>query len=165
MRNSIGEGSETYTVSCRKEDSCPSAEEYQPITIILEVVDWLVYVYEEHNSSFFIKDIITPDASECQVAKHGHRATLTWRHPDTWTTPESYFGLTYQIETSGRKTPSICEVDNTALLRNGSTLSCYIQTRGDKFRIRSRDRYRTSDSAWSSWSEPCRYDQMSHLFW
>lgn len=57
MRNSIEESSEKYTVSCRKENSCPSAEEYQPITIILEVVNWSVYVSEEHSHTFFIKEI------------------------------------------------------------------------------------------------------------
>lgn len=56
----------------------------------------------------------------------------------------------------------ICEVDDTTLLRNGSTLTCYL--RGDMFHIRSRDYYNESDDAWSSWSELCGYDQICHLF-
>ncbi|XP_066469009.1 interleukin-12 subunit beta [Tiliqua scincoides] len=162
-RNSDGENSEIYTVSCRKENSCPSAEEYKPITIIVGVVHQLVNEYEDYIHSFFIKDIIKPDASECQIAKHDQRVKLTWTHPKTWSTPETYFGLMYQIESvryanSGKKRCSVCDIDETILLRNGSTLSCYIQqTRDERFRIRSRDRY-NENAAWSSWSEPCRGD-------
>ncbi|XP_053149421.1 interleukin-12 subunit beta [Hemicordylus capensis] len=151
VKSPVGQDPETYTVFCRKQNSCSSAEEYEPIMMFLDV--FYGFTYEEYNQTFFIKDIIKPDTSECWITNSG----LNWTLPHTWSTPESYYGLTYQIKTVGQHNRRICEVDNTTLLKNGNILSCHIRLNSNEmYSIRSRDRYSDNDSAWSEWSKPCR---------
>ncbi|NWV41828.1 IL12B protein, partial [Grantiella picta] len=84
----------TYTAQCHKEHFCPFAEEHQPIDIFLEVIDEVEY--ENYSASFFIRDIVKPDPPQCQyVASNG---TVTWTYPRTWSTPTSYFPLTFQVK-------------------------------------------------------------------
>lgn len=45
----------TYTAQCHKENFCPFAEEHQPIDILLEAIDEVLY--ENYTTSFFIRDI------------------------------------------------------------------------------------------------------------
>ncbi|XP_078240186.1 interleukin-12 subunit beta [Pogona vitticeps] len=139
-----------YSASCRKQNStCPSTEEYQPIEMVLQVFHG--FVYEDHRHTFFIKDILKPDISEC----YNNKGLLTWTPPQTWSTPVSYYGLTYQIKMHGQ----ICEVSSATILQNENTLSCYNRrcSKGACI-IRSRDRYNIN-SAWSNWSS-CKYDQI-----
>ncbi|KAJ7316287.1 hypothetical protein JRQ81_002449, partial [Phrynocephalus forsythii] len=149
VNHSSGARQKMYWASCRKQNStCHSTEEYQPIEMVLEVFHG--FVYENYTHIFLIKNILKPDTSECQVDKD----FLTWTPPQTWSTPVSYYGLTYQIKTSGRN-EQICEVPSDALLQNGSTLSCYNPRCSHRTCfIRSRDRYNIN-SAWSDWSQ-CR---------
>nr|XP_020636181.1 interleukin-12 subunit beta [Pogona vitticeps] len=132
-----------YSASCRKQNStCPSTEEYQPIEMVLQVFHG--FVYEDHRHTFFIKDILKPDISEC----YNNKGLLTWTPPQTWSTPISYYGLTYQIKMHGQ----ICEVSSATILQNENTLSCYNRRCSrETCVIRSRDRYNIN-SAWSNWS-------------
>uniref|UniRef100_A0A670JG56 Interleukin-12 subunit beta n=1 Tax=Podarcis muralis TaxID=64176 RepID=A0A670JG56_PODMU len=88
----VGPEAGMYTASCRKGIPCPSTEEYEEIGIVLEVFHG--FEYEEHTHNFFIKDILKPDAVECQM----ENSLLTWTPPKTWSTPASYYKLTYQIK-------------------------------------------------------------------
>ncbi|XP_034955222.2 interleukin-12 subunit beta [Zootoca vivipara] len=138
-----------YTASCRKGIHCPSTEEFEETGIALEVFHG--FEYEEHTHNFFIKDILKPDAVEC----HMENSLLTWTPPKTWSTPASYYRLTYQIKiVQHQLRDRICEVDNAMLLQGGNSISCRLYRRGTIY-IRSRDHY-NKKSAWSDWSEPCR---------
>ncbi|XP_070790500.1 interleukin-12 subunit beta [Pituophis catenifer annectens] len=145
-----------YSASCRRENPCSYTEEYEPIVVFLHVFLTDVFVYEKHTRHFFIKDILKPDISLCQVTRNG---TLILLHPATWSTPVSYFGLTYQIKTVFNNNEEISEVDHSSLLHHGDIMTitkklcCYS---GYRCLIRSRDHY-NSHSAWSNWSS-CRYD-------
>nr|XP_056703885.1 interleukin-12 subunit beta [Euleptes europaea] len=140
-----------YSVSCKKERSCPAAEEYQQIEICLDVFD--NNLYENYTLNFFIKDIIKPDVTACEIAEISTSSQLSWKPPQTWSTPVSYFGLTYQIKKKGTQ-DRIYEVDNPTQLENGN-LGCSDRIRGNEVcYIRSRDRY-NKNSAWSEWSQPC----------
>ncbi|XP_061477868.1 interleukin-12 subunit beta-like isoform X2 [Rhineura floridana] len=149
VKNSMGEG---YSTSCKKGNLCPSTEEYEQTGIVLEVFHG--FVYERHIHYFFIKDILKPDIPECQIDNSN---VVTWTPPKTWSTPVTYYGLTYQIKTVQHDSKDkICEVDNSVLLQNGNTLRCY--KRECKYKhcfIRARDRY-NKNSSWSNWSPPCR---------
>ncbi|XP_053236153.1 interleukin-12 subunit beta-like [Podarcis raffonei] len=147
----VGPEAGMYTASCRKGIPCPSTEEYEEIGIALEVFHG--FEYEEHTHNFFIKDILKPDAVECQM----ENSLLTWTPPKTWSTPASYYRLTYQIKmVQHPRRDWICEVDNAMQLQDGNSLSCHNRLfhRGTIY-IRSRDHY-SRNSAWSNWSEPCR---------
>ncbi|NXH42423.1 IL12B protein, partial [Dicaeum eximium] len=89
----------TYTAQCHRESFCPFAEEHQPIDIFLEAIDEVLY--ENYTASFFIRDIIKPDPPQCQyMATNG---TVTWTYPRTWSTPNSYFPLTFKVKVKSTK--------------------------------------------------------------
>ncbi|NXG30627.1 IL12B protein, partial [Dromaius novaehollandiae] len=134
-----------YTAQCQKENYCPFAEEHQPIEMFLEVIDEVEY--ENYTSSFFIRDIIKPDPPQCQyVAKNG---TVTWTYPKTWSTPKSYFPLTFRVkvESTKRHKGMAEEVDeqHIEIPRAGPK---------DMISVQARDRY--YNSSWSEWSPLCR---------
>ncbi|XP_061858897.1 interleukin-12 subunit beta [Colius striatus] len=134
-----------YTVQCQKENYCPFAEEHQPIEMFLEVIDEVEY--ENYTSSFFIRDIIKPDPPKCQyVATNG---TVTWTYPRTWSTPKSYFPLTFRVkvESTKKRGSQVYDVDEQSL---------QIPSAGpkDKISVQARDRY--YNSSWSEWSSLCR---------
>ncbi|XP_026541088.1 interleukin-12 subunit beta-like [Notechis scutatus] len=144
-----------YSASCRRENPCSYTEEYEQIELSLHVCLTDVFVHEKHNRSFFIKDILKPDVSPCQVTRNG---TLILLHPATWSTPVSYFGLTYQIKTVFNNNEEISEVDHSLLLQHGDIMTItkkLCRFSGYRCLIRSRDHY-NSHSDWSNWSN-CRY--------
>ncbi|NXU51590.1 IL12B protein, partial [Turnix velox] len=135
-----------YTVQCQKENYCPFAEEHQPIEMFLEVIDEVEY--ENCSTSFFIRDIIKPDPPQCQyVAKN---ATVTWTYPRTWSTPKSYFPLTFRVKVESAKKHKV--------IQNSDTEEEFIQIPmpgpKDSISVQARDRY--YNSAWSEWSSHCR---------
>uniref|UniRef100_A0A8C3XQX6 Interleukin-12 subunit beta n=1 Tax=Chelydra serpentina TaxID=8475 RepID=A0A8C3XQX6_CHESE len=124
----------TYTVSCQKTNHCPFAEEHQPTEMFLEVIDDIQY--ENCTSSFFIRDIIKPDPPECEhVVKNG---TVTWKYPRTWSTPESYFPLTFKVNAEDK----VFSYDTDEQFIHFATTS-----KLDKIYIQARDRY--YNSSWS----------------
>ncbi|NWW41663.1 IL12B protein, partial [Panurus biarmicus] len=131
----------TYTAQCHKENFCPFAEEHQPIDIFLEVIDEVEY--ENHTASFFIRDIIKPDPPQCQyVATNG---TVTWTYPRTWSTPNSYFPLTFKVKVkSTRRQEKVFATEEQR-----AQLPAPAQVW-----VRARDRCYLS--SWSEWSSPCR---------
>ncbi|XP_058024969.1 interleukin-12 subunit beta-like [Ahaetulla prasina] len=140
-----------YSASCRRENPCSYTEEYEPIVVFLHVFLTDVFVYEKHTRRFFIKDILKPDISPCQVTTNG---TLILLHPATWSTPVSYFGLTYQIKMVFNNNEQFSEeslFDHGDIMTITKKLRCYS---GYHCLIRSRDYYNTH-SAWSNWSN-CR---------
>ncbi|KFP72386.1 PREDICTED: interleukin-12 subunit beta [Acanthisitta chloris] len=134
-----------YTAQCRRDNHCPFAEEHQPIEMFLEVTDEVEY--ENYTSSFFIRDIIKPDPPQCQyVASTG---TVTWTYPKTWSTPKSYFPLTFKVkvENTKRRKPQVIEVDEESVQLSNTGPR-------DRISVQARDRY--YHSSWSDWSSLCR---------
>ncbi|XP_050818777.1 interleukin-12 subunit beta [Gopherus flavomarginatus] len=130
----------TYTVSCQKTNHCPFAEEHQPIEMFLEVIDETQY--DNCTSSFFIRDIIKPDPPECvHVVKNG---TVTWKYPRTWSTPESYFPLTFKVNAKERNPSKNKFYDTDEQFIHLATTS-----KLEKIYIQARDRY--YNSSWSDW--------------
>ncbi|KFZ48161.1 Interleukin-12 subunit beta [Antrostomus carolinensis] len=134
-----------YTVQCQKENYCPFAEEHQPTEMFLEVIDEVEY--ENYTSSFFIRDIIKPDPPQCQyVATNG---TVTWTYPRTWSTPKSYFPLTFRVkvESTKKRKSQVYDADEQSIQIPMTGLK-------DKISVQARDRY--YNSSWSEWSSLCR---------
>ncbi|EMP38142.1 Interleukin-12 subunit beta [Chelonia mydas] len=122
-----------YTVNCQKTNHCPFAEEHQPIEMFLEVIDETQY--DNCTSSFFIRDIIKPDPPECEhVVKNG---IVTWKYPRTWSTPKSYFPLTFKVNAEGKSYDT-----DEQFIRFATT------SKLDKIYVQARDRYYSS-----SWSD------------
>ncbi|XP_067422906.1 interleukin-12 subunit beta [Emydura macquarii macquarii] len=132
-----------YTVHCRKTNHCPFAEEHQPIEMFLEVIDETQY--DNCTSSFFIRDIIKPDPPKCEhVVKND---TVTWKYPSTWSTPESFFPLTFKVKTEDSKPHKNKSYDTDEQFIHLAMIS------KSKIYVQARDRY--YNSSWSDWS-PCR---------
>ncbi|XP_070592847.1 interleukin-12 subunit beta-like [Erythrolamprus reginae] len=152
-----GKTSTEYSASCRRQNLCSYTEEYELIVVHLHVYLMDVFVYEKHNRSFFIKDILKPDISTCEVTRNG---TLILTHPATWSTPVSYFGLIYQIKIVVGNHEEISEVDPSLWRHHGHIMTMTNkQCRYYGCLIRSRDHY-NSHSAWSNWSN-CRVNKKS----
>ncbi|XP_060615826.2 interleukin-12 subunit beta [Anolis sagrei] len=142
-----------YSVSCKKVQHCSSTEEYEQIETYLHVYHG--DVCETHQHTFFLKDIRKPDTTECWVHQSG---LLSWTPPKTWSTPYSYFGLTYNIKVVRHGREQTCEVTKDELYQKGDILACYKhECRHAKCFMRSRDHY-NKNSPWSDWSEMCRSD-------
>ncbi|OPJ88226.1 interleukin-12 subunit beta isoform D [Patagioenas fasciata monilis] len=136
-----------YTAQCQKENYCPFAEEHQPTEMFLEVIDEVEY--ENYTSSFFIRDIIKPDPPQCQyVATNG---TVTWTYPRTWSTPKSYFPLTFRVKAESTEEHKI-QVE----VYEAEEQSFQIPIAGPKTRISVQARDRYYNSSWSEWSSLCR---------
>ncbi|NXH98829.1 IL12B protein, partial [Pachycephala philippinensis] len=134
----------TYTARCLKENFCAFAEEHQAIDILLEVIDEVEY--ENYTASFFIRDIIKPDPPQCQyVATNG---TVTWTYPRTWSTPNSYFPLTFKVKVKNAKRHKY-QVHDT------EEQSLRLPAPGPaEVWVQARDRCYLS--SWSEWSPLCR---------
>ncbi|NXQ17011.1 IL12B protein, partial [Peucedramus taeniatus] len=134
----------TYTAQCHKENFCPFAEEHQPIGISLEVIDEVLY--ENYTTSFFIRDIIKPDPPQCQyVATNG---TVTWTYPSTWSSPNSYFPLTFKVKVKRTKRHryQVYDAEEQWLqLPAPGPAEVWVQARD-----------RCYLSSWSHWSSLCR---------
>ncbi|XP_035194788.1 interleukin-12 subunit beta isoform X3 [Oxyura jamaicensis] len=136
-----------YTAQCQKENYCQFAEEHQPIEMFLEVIDEVEY--ENYTSSFFIRDIIKPDPPQCQCQYAGTNGTVTWMYPRTWSTPKTYFPLTFKVKVERTKKGENQDYDT-------DEQSIQIPAIGpkDKVSVKARDRY--YNSSWSEWSSLCR---------
>ncbi|NXO30214.1 IL12B protein, partial [Cisticola juncidis] len=133
----------TYSAQCHRENFCAFAEEQQPLDMVLEAIEDVFY--ENYTASFFIRDIIKPDPPQCQyVASNG---TVTWTYPRTWSTPNSYFPLTFKVKVKGPRR-SKKEYDTDAQ-------SVQLPAPGPaEVRVQARDCCYLS--SWSEWSSPCR---------
>ncbi|MBV98515.1 Interleukin-12 subunit beta, partial [Eschrichtius robustus] len=92
-----------YTVECQEGSACPAAEESLPIEVVVEAVHKLKY--ENYTSSFFIRDIIKPDPPknlQLKPLKNSRHVEVSWEYPDTWSTPHSYFSLTFCVQVQGK---------------------------------------------------------------
>ncbi|NXF78557.1 IL12B protein, partial [Sclerurus mexicanus] len=134
-----------YTAQCHKANYCPFAEEHQPTEMFLEVIDEVEY--ENYTSIFFIRDIIKPDPPQCQyVARNG---IVTWKYPQTWSAPKSYFPLTFKV-----KVKSIKKHKNKVYDTDEQSIHLTNIGPRDEIFVQARDRY--YNSSWSDWSSLCR---------
>ncbi|XP_037655054.1 interleukin-12 subunit beta [Choloepus didactylus] len=134
-----------YTVECQEDTACPAAEESLPIEVVVDAVHKLKY--ENYTSSFFIRDIIKPDEPKNLQLKplNSSHVEVSWEYPDTWSTPHSYYSLTFCVQAQGKskreKKGKHC-VDKTS-----AEVTCH---RDAKIRVQARDRYYSS--SWSEWA-------------
>ncbi|XP_015348294.1 interleukin-12 subunit beta [Marmota marmota marmota] len=134
-----------YSVQCQEDSACPTAEETLSITVVVDAVHKLKY--ENYISSFFIRDIIKPDPPKnlkMKPSKTPQQVEVTWEYPDSWSTPHSYFSLTFSVQVQGKKKKrsNTLHVDKTSV-----TVTCQ---KGAKVSVQARDRY--YNSSWSEWA-------------
>ncbi|XP_004371305.1 interleukin-12 subunit beta [Trichechus manatus latirostris] len=135
-----------YMVECQEDSACPAAEESQPIEIVVEAVHKLKY--ENYTSSFFIRDIIKPDPPknlQLKALANSRHVEVSWEYPDTWSTPHSYFSLTFCIQVQGKNKRE--KKERPCMDKTSAKVICHKDT---KIRVQARDRYYSS--FWSEWA-------------
>ncbi|XP_040904241.1 interleukin 12Ba [Toxotes jaculatrix] len=80
-------------ITCRDEQHCPYAEETQQIyiTVYVRTEHFLVENYSKH---FYLSDIVKPDKVRIRKV---NTSMIEWTYPSSWSSPYSYFPLTFQI--------------------------------------------------------------------
>ncbi|XP_006864982.1 PREDICTED: interleukin-12 subunit beta [Chrysochloris asiatica] len=135
-----------YMVECQEDSTCPAAEESLPIEITVEAIHKLKY--ENYITSFFIRDIIKPDPPKNLQLKplaNSRRMEVSWEYPDTWSTPHSYFSLTFCIQVQGKN--KIEKKERSCMDKTSAKVICHKDT---KIQVQARDRYYSS--FWSEWA-------------
>ncbi|XP_004689881.1 PREDICTED: interleukin-12 subunit beta [Condylura cristata] len=135
-----------YTVACQEGSACPAAEETLPIEVVMDAVHKLKY--ENYTSSFFIRDIIKPDPPknlQLNPLKNSKHVEVNWEYPDTWSTPHSYFSLTFCVRVleknkKERKIRTFTDETSTEIKCNKDAT----------VQVQARDRYYSS--WWSEWA-------------
>ncbi|XP_036605634.1 interleukin-12 subunit beta [Trichosurus vulpecula] len=139
-----------YTADCQEVSACPSAEESQPIEVVLDAIQ--KHKYEKYTSSFFVRDIIKPDPPRnlrVKPLKNSRIVELSWEYPETWSTPHSYFPLNFNVQVHGRGKKEKTSVTTETSVQ----VECH---KGKKILVQARDRY--YNSSWSKWaSVTCEY--------
>ncbi|XP_059948603.1 interleukin-12 subunit beta [Mesoplodon densirostris] len=135
-----------YTVGCQEGSACPAAEESLPIEVVVEAVHKLKY--ENYTSSFFIRDIIKPDPPknlQLKPLKNSRHVEVSWEYPDTWSTPHSYFSLTFCVQVQGKNKRE--RKDKLFTDKTSAKVMCH---KDANVRVQARDRYYSS--SWSEWA-------------
>ncbi|XP_026185727.1 interleukin 12Ba precursor [Mastacembelus armatus] len=82
-----------HGISCQDEQHCPYAEESKQIhiTVYVRTEHFLV---ENYSKYFFLSEIVKPD--KVRISKV-NKTMIEWSYPSSWSSPHSYFPLTFQI--------------------------------------------------------------------
>nr|ALG04638.1 interleukin 12B [Sylvilagus bachmani] len=135
-----------YSVECQEDNACPAAEESLHLEVMLDAIDR--HKYENYTSSFFIRDIIKPDPPQnlqMKPLKNSRHVEVSWEYPDTWSTPHSYFSLTFCVQVQNKSKKE--KKDRLCVDKTSATVMCH---KDAKIRVQARDRYYSS--SWSEWA-------------
>ncbi|XP_075852095.1 interleukin-12 subunit beta [Microcebus murinus] len=139
-----------FSVECQEDNACPAAEESLPMEVVLDAIHRLKY--ENYTSSFFIRDIIKPDPPknlQLKPLENPRHVEVSWEYPDSWSTPHSYFSLTFNVQVQGKNKRE--KKDTISTDKTSATVICQKHA---NVRVQARDRYYSS--SWSEWaSVPC----------
>nr|ATL73180.1 IL-23p40b [Ctenopharyngodon idella] len=80
-------------LTCIDKEYCPYSEEPRSINLTLFVRN--LYRLEEHQRTFFIRDIAKPDKVSITMIEDD---VFEWRPPQTWSFPCSFFPLSYEVK-------------------------------------------------------------------
>nr|XP_019935116.1 PREDICTED: interleukin-12 subunit beta isoform X1 [Paralichthys olivaceus] len=82
-----------HRISCRDEQHCPYAEEIQQIYVTL-YVRTEQFLVENYSKQFYLAEIVKPDMVRISEV---NTSMIEWSYPSSWSSPYSYFPLTFQI--------------------------------------------------------------------
>ncbi|CAK6967769.1 interleukin 12Ba [Scomber scombrus] len=139
-------------ISCLDEQHCPYAEESQQIHITVYVKTEL-FLVENYSKHFHLSAIVKPDKVEISKI---NATMIKWTYPSSWSSPYSYFPLTFQI-TQLRRGCKRCGnpcTDSKAIktLTVHSTDICSFEVKRKAKTVCVRAKDALCDSQWSEWS-------------
>ncbi|KAJ8254704.1 hypothetical protein GJAV_G00196240 [Gymnothorax javanicus] len=136
------------SVTCRDHSHCPYSEEMERIAITLYVQN--VFRVERYTQTFFIAEIVKPDKIRVTAVD---QETFKWEYPETWSTPDSYFPLTFQVKMVPQNQSRDCEFRGRCRRRTTLKTTQDLQwpvRKGFLFCVRAQDML--CNSTWSEWS-------------
>ncbi|XP_074529796.1 interleukin 12Ba precursor isoform X2 [Halichoeres trimaculatus] len=140
------------SISCLDEKHCPYAEETQQIHITV-YVKTKYFLVEEHSRHFYLSEIVKPE--KVQINKV-NTTVIKWSYPSSWSSPFSYFPLTFQVAELRRKCKSCVNScinsKATKTLNIQSTGTCLFEVRPRSKAVCVRARDALCNSQWSEWS-------------
>nr|XP_020450219.1 interleukin-12 subunit beta [Monopterus albus]XP_020450227.1 interleukin-12 subunit beta [Monopterus albus]XP_020450236.1 interleukin-12 subunit beta [Monopterus albus] len=142
-----------YSISCLDEQYCPYAEESRKIEIIV-YVRTEHFLIESYTKQFFLSEIVKPD--KVTISKV-NTTMIKWSYPSSWSSPYSYFPLTFQIAQLKRrckKCGNLCpDSKATKILTVHSTDICQFEVKHKAKVVCIRAKDALCDSQWSEWSQ------------
>ncbi|KAM7417995.1 hypothetical protein PAMA_017571 [Pampus argenteus] len=141
-----------HGISCIDNQHCPYAEESKQIhiSVYVRTEHFLVESYSEH---FYLSEIVKPD--KVRISKV-NTTMITWTYPSSWSSPYSYFPLTFQLKQLRglcRRCVNPC-TDSKAIktLTVHSTDFCRFEVKHKAQAVCVRAKDALCDSQWSEWS-------------
>ncbi|KAM3867057.1 interleukin 12Ba precursor [Diretmus argenteus] len=139
-------------ISCLEKQHCPYAEETQHIDITVFVRN-NYFLVESYSKVFYLSEIVKPD--KVRISKV-NRTTVEWSYPSSWSSPYSYFPLTFQIaqiRAGCKKCDDLCidpKATKTMLVNSPDVCQLKVKRRVMTVCVRAKDAL--CDSQWSDWS-------------
>ncbi|KAM9850111.1 interleukin 12Ba precursor [Aulostomus maculatus] len=139
-------------ISCLDEQYCLYAEESQHIHITV-YVRTLHFLIENYSKHFHLSEIVKPD--KVRISKL-NTTMIKWTYPSSWSSPYSYFPLTFQI-TQLRRPCEKCEnpcaeskASQTLMVHSCDVCQFKVKRKAVLVCVRAKDAI--CDSQWSEWS-------------
>lgn len=86
-----------------------------------------------------------PKNLQLKPLKNSRQVEVSWEYPDTWSTPHSYFSLTFCIQVQGKSKRE--KKDKLFMDETSAKVTCH---KDAQIRVQARDRYYSS--SWSEWT-------------
>lgn len=136
----------SYTVNCHDIQICHYTED-PSIFVQLHVISKNRNIYEQHNTTFPLRNIIKPDPpQDLHINKESDNPSLKWHYPKTWCNAHLFYQLVFNVKVE-RKRPhkekNYLNVDKTHLSVDYNDVT--------QFCVQARDMYHVN-SYWSNWS-------------
>ncbi|KAL3972741.1 solute carrier family 6 (neurotransmitter transporter, GABA) member 13 [Sarotherodon galilaeus] len=135
-------------ISCLDKQHCPYAEESKQICVTVFVLSQH-FLLEEYFKRFYLSDIVKPDKVEIAQV---NTTVIQWSYPRSWSSPYSYFPLTFQIaqlKDGCERCDSPCN-NYEALTVHSTDTQFKVKHRAKAVCIRAKDAF--AFSQWSEWS-------------
>ncbi|KAG7241811.1 hypothetical protein INR49_024781, partial [Caranx melampygus] len=137
-----------HVISCLDEQHCPFAEESQQIyiTVYVRTDHFLV---ESYTKRFYLAEIVKPDKVRIRA---GNASMIEWSYPSSWSSPYSYFPLTFQIAQLRRACKRCDNPCTDSEATKNLTESCQFEVKRKAKAVCVRAKDALCDSQWSEWS-------------
>ncbi|KAM9356767.1 interleukin 12Ba precursor [Symphorus nematophorus] len=139
-------------VFCVDQQHCPYAEEIQQIHFTVYVTT-KHFLLENYSKQFFLSEIVKPD--KVRISKV-NTTIIEWSYPSSWSSPFSYFPLTFQIAQLKRRCKRCnnpctdSKATKTSTVNSPDICQFEVKRRIKAICIRAKDAL--CDSQWSDWS-------------
>ncbi|XP_051506029.1 interleukin 12Ba [Myxocyprinus asiaticus] len=134
------------SITCLDQDYCPYAEEVECINLTIYFRS--SFVVETYSTKFLIMDIVRPDMVAINVI---NQTSVELGYPQSWSTPASYFPLTFQVKEIRCRKRKKCDCSKPNSLEVTVKSHQLPVTKGMTVCVRARDEF--CNSSWSEWSQ------------